>query len=75
VTPCYAFPIYLARHGGRAPLFRCDGVIVERGWRAILEWTPRRPDPNSQYTAPREDEVAVELDLQRSASADAKIPE
>ena len=75
VTPCYAFPIYLARHGGRTPLFRCDGVIVERGWRATLEWTPRRPDANSQYVAPREDEVAVELDLQRGASADAKIPE
>lgn len=69
VMSCYAFPAYLGRRGARVPLFRCDGVIVERGWRATIEWTPRRPDPYSQYSTPREDEAAVELDLQKSAPA------
>jgi hypothetical protein len=63
VTPCYAFPIYLGRHGARVPLFRCEGVVVEQGWKSTLEWERRRPDVYSQYASPREDEIPVELDL------------
>jgi hypothetical protein len=67
VLSCYAFRVYLGRHGTHVPPIRCDGVIVERGWRAVLEWTPRRPDPYSDYANSREDEIAVEVDLQKRA--------
>jgi len=63
VMSCYAFPAYLGRHGTRVPLFRCDSVVVERGWRSTIEWEKRRPDVYSQYAEPREDETPVELDL------------
>ena len=61
--PCYAFPAYLGRSGTHVPLFRCEGVVVERGWRSTIEWEKRRADMFSQYAEPREDEIPVELDL------------
>ena len=63
VMSCYAFPIYLGRRGTHVPLFRCDCVVVERGWRSTIEWERRRADPFSPYVKPREDEIPVELDL------------
>jgi len=63
VISCAALPIYLGRRGTHVPPFRCDCVVIERGWRSTIEWERRGACPFSPRAEPRGDEIPVELDL------------